>query len=413
MAHILILETLGNDMRMLETAVALGHEVTFFTGDLPPYLGGGQLADSLLGKLAQRVVEVTPFSYASLEEKALSIHREKPFSAVLCPLDTRLIAASRFAEKLGLRFLNPKSTELIRDKFNVRKHLAEFGISQPRFALAITADDIRKAVKEVGYPAIVKLADGFGSVGAMSLKSDDDLNPIVNHLPDANYDFGLGVFSNGRMLIEQYVQGHLIGCDVITENGKHIFLGIHDKSLFAPPYFGIRGSSFPTQRFDTESIKQFVFKILDALNFDWGASHTEILVTPDRRLYLVEVNPRLVGAHVARLVGHVYDRSIYADVLNLHLGNSVAELLEIRPKAFGASRWITAPKKGKIVSITLPDTNEPGIQAYQVFKKPGDHVRPPFHTGDRIGYVMTLGATQDEATELAERFIRNTQVVIE
>lgn len=413
MAHILMLETLGNDMRMLETADELGHDVTFFTGDLHPYLADVSLAESTIGQLTRDIVVVHPFSYELFEEKALAVHEQKPFDAILCPLDTRLIEASRIAEKLGLKFLNLKTTTLIRDKFRVREHLAKYDISQPKFALAVTTEDVRKAVKEIGYPVIVKLADGFGSVGAISLSSDSDLNPVVDCLPDAQYDYGLGVFSNGRMLVEQYIKGRLIGCDTITVNGKHHFLGIHEKSLFRPPYFGIRGSCFPSQSFDTESIKNFVFKILDALNFDLGASHTEIIVTPEGRLYLVEVNPRLVGAHVARMVGHVFDRSIYADVLNLHLGKPMTELQDLQPKNFGASRWVTAHKAGVIASITTPESNAPGIKAVQIFKMPGDFVRPPFHTGDRIGYVMTVGETQEQARELAEAFIKNTEVVIE
>jgi biotin carboxylase len=412
MAHILMLETLGNDMQMLETAVQAGHEVTFFTGDLHPYLRHESLRTSAIGTLARDIVVAHPFCYELFEEKVLAVHEEKPFDAVLCPIDTRLIEASRIAERLGLIFLNTKTTAVMRDKFRTREHLAKFNIKQPRFLLATTKDEIKTAVQEIGFPAMVKLADGFGSVGAMIVNSDAELEPISDCMPDAQFDYGLGVYSNGRMLVEEYVKGQLIGCDTLTVNGEHVFLGVHSKSVFRLPYFGIRGSSFPSARFDVDAIKRYVFSVLDALDFDFGAAHMEIIVTDDG-LYLVEVNPRMVGAHVARLVGHVFDRSIYADVMNLHLGKKVPAASELQTRRFGASRWITANKMGTIVSITPPVTDDPRIKAQMIFKMPGDYVRPPFHTGDRIGYVMAVGETEQEAEDLAEEFIRNTQVVIE
>jgi biotin carboxylase len=415
MSHLLLLEVPGgNDFQILEDAVRLGHEVTFFTADLSFYLVQQTLATSKLN-LAKDIVPLTPFSYDAFEKAALAIHEKTPFHAILCLIDIRMIEASRLAERLGLKFLNSSTATLIRDKFSVRERLAEKHIRQPRFALATTNDELRKAIETIGFPVLIKPSDGYGSQNILTFHSEDDFTAMAesfaNYLP-LKTDYGLGVVANDRLVVEEFIQGEVIGCETFTVNGKHIFLGINDKVFFAPPCFGIKGSCFPSPRFETEKIRDYVFQILDALNFDFGVAHTEIIVTPDGP-YLVEVNPRLIGAHIPRLLGHALERSIYTDVINLHLGNEMAELRDLHPQQVAVSRWITSPQNGIIKAIVPPEMNDPGIKGVHIFKKPGDIARPPFDNADRLGYVMAVGKTQEEAERLAESFVMGTQVLLE
>src|ERR1035438_4371280 len=156
MAHILLLDVPGgNDFSVLDDAVRDGHEVTFYTSDLAHYRRQGEITELAL-TLARKIIEIRPFDYPTFEHNALEVHRENPFDAILCLIDIRLVEASRLAEKLGLRFLNLTTARLLRDKFSVREVLAKRGVRQPRFALAKTVDELRQAVTEIGYPALVK-----------------------------------------------------------------------------------------------------------------------------------------------------------------------------------------------------------------------------------------------------------------
>jgi biotin carboxylase len=415
MAHLLLLEVPGgNDFEILEAAVRSGHQVTFFTADLNLYLARVTLENSRLS-LAREVVALTPFDYDGFEQAALAIHKNHPFDAVLCLIDIRMIEAARLAERLNLKFLNSGTATLIRDKFSVRERLAKHGIGQPRFALATTNQELKAAVELIGFPVLIKPSDGYGSQNILTFATEADFRamaePFADYLP-LKTDYGLGVLANDRLVVEEFIRGEVIGCETFTVNGKHIFLGINDKVFFPPPCFGIKGSCFPSQRFDTAQIRDYVFQILDALNFDCGAAHTEIIVTPDGP-YLVEVNPRLIGAHIPRLLGFALERSIYADVINLHLGGELGELADLSPSRVAVSRWITANRNGVIKAIVPPDRDEPGLMAVHIFKKTGDVVRPPFENADRLGYVMAVGQSQLAAEQLAESFVANTQVLLE
>ena len=163
--------------------------------------------------------------------------------------------------------------------------LAARGIAQPPFLLALDSGPLRAAVDTLGLPVVVKPCDGYGSQNITTFLTDDDPNPLIDPLDDyfaCEVDYGLGVRANGRLLVERYLTGRLIGCDTFIRDGKHVMLGINEKLMFEPPSCAIRGSCFPSDRFDEPSISSYLFSILDALGFDQGAQ--ELLGLPALRL---------------------------------------------------------------------------------------------------------------------------------
>ena len=412
MAHLLLLEVPGgNDFSILEDAVGAGHDVTFFTGDLDHYRRQGEATQSRLA-LARHVIEVRPFDYPGLQRAALSAAGRRAFDAILCLVDIRMVEASRLAAALGLRFLNPATTRMMRDKFSVRDALATKGVHQPRFALAQGPDEIRKAVASIGFPTLVKPSDGYGSQNVSVLNSQHDLVALLEALHGLTLqptDYGLGVRANNRYSVEQYVSGHMIGCDVFSNEQERVLLGINDKLMFPPPSFAMRGSCFPSQRYDTAAIRDYAFAILDAVDFDFGAAHIEMIVAEDGP-YLVEVNPRLVSAQIPYQMSYALERSINLDLIDLHLGLPLAGLRDIKPRRFAAIRWITADHPGEIASVELPERADDAICRVVLFKTAGDEVRPPLNNADRIAYVITIGDTQLAAEQIADRYVRDTTV---
>ncbi len=389
--------------------MALGHEVTFFTSDCTLY-HGRQGSDAL--RLCRAIVETSPFDYDSFEKRALRIHQNRPFDAIVCLIDIRLVEASRLAKKLGLRFLSQEVATLVRDKYHVRQRLSDCGIVQPEFELATSNAELSAAVEKIGFPVLIKPCDGYGSQNIVTFRSQRDFEParalFSNYLP-CRTDYGLGVRANDRLLVERFVEGAVIGVETFTLEGKHRFLGINDKVFFPPPFFAIRGSSFPASRFDTEKIRDYVFSVLDAIGFDFGAAHTEVIVA-ENGLYLVEVNARLIGAKIPRLLGLALGRSVYSDVVNLHLGT----LLEPKDAGlFAASRWLVASEEGVLREIVLPEQRDPAIRTVEMLKQPGDRVRPPFDNTDRLGYVMAVAGSAGEAERIAEEYSSRCCVLID
>lgn len=411
MAHLLMIEAPGgNDFDLFEAALAQGHQISFFTADLDYYQNNGCLAAHL--DKARQVVEIQPFDYPQLEQRAVEIHEQQPFAAIFCLIDIRMIEAARLAERLQLRFLNLQSATIMRDKFTVRTLLASKGIPQPEFALATDNRQLRTEVERMGLPLLVKPSDGYGSQNIAIFQTMDDLNPFIDpldHYLPCQTDYGFGVKANDRLLIERYIKGQMIGCDTLTQNGKHIMLGINEKLMYPAPSTAIKGSCFPSNHFDIKGITDYVFAVLDALDFNDGATHTEILITPAGPI-LVEVNPRLVGAKIPRLLNIALNRSLHNDLIDLHLGKALIAENYHTDTGYAVSRWIISQTTGRLAEIVLPDINNPDIRYLEIFKKPGDYVCYPYQNADRIGYIMTYGKTRQQAEQLADDFISGVQV---
>jgi hypothetical protein len=68
MAHLLLIEVPGgNDFTILEDAIDLGHQVTFFTADLAHYRKQGEETQARLA-LAREIVEIHPLIMPSLND---------------------------------------------------------------------------------------------------------------------------------------------------------------------------------------------------------------------------------------------------------------------------------------------------------------------------------------------------------
>jgi biotin carboxylase len=411
-AHVLIIELPGgNDTDIVEAVIDRGDTFTFLSAELDHYRRQPAVRSCLARAL--RMIEVPAFDYQEAERRVLARHAERPIDAVLCLIDTRITEAARLAHRLGLRHLNPASACLLRDKFNVRRRLAERGLDQPEFSLAESNDALKQAVARLGLPVLIKPADGYGSQNIIVLRHPEDLDPMLTPLEDllpCRSDYGLGARANDRMLVERYMTGTVIGCDTLTADGRHTLIGVHEKLMFEPPSFAIRGSCFAPNGGAFDAIERYVFSLLDAVGFDWGAAHIELMLTSEG-LRVIEINPRLVGAKIARLAGYALDRSLHAELVALHLGERRDRPTQPGPMV-SVIRWIVADRAGTLEHVDVPTQDDARIRCIEVLKRVGDPVRPAFENADRIGYVMVCGSSRREAELLAEDLVARVVVTV-
>ncbi|WP_406868463.1 ATP-grasp domain-containing protein [Paraburkholderia fungorum] len=298
----------------------------------------------------------------------------------------------------------------MRDKYNVRRRLSGHGLAQPPFQLATSSCELKAAVERLGLPVLIKPNDGYGSQDIVALRFPEDLDPLLTPLDDflpMQSDYGLGAKASGRLLVERYMTGTVIGCDTLTVNGQHRLLGLHEKSFFEPPSFAIRGGCFTPNGPEFELVERYLFSILDAVEFDWGAAHTELMLTANGPR-LIEINPRLVGAKIPRLVGYALGRSIHSDVIDLHMGEWPPGLSDVTGVA--VTRWIVADRPGTLDQVEFPQWSDPRVRDFEVLKNSGDVIRPPFDNSDRIGYVMVCAPTRIEAERLADAFVSECRI---
>jgi len=395
MSHLLVIDLPGgNDGDVLSAALALGHRYTLASADPAHYR-----AQAELGPLLDRAVAVLalPADGAGWAMAMAAAHRADPFDAVLCLQDLRLVEAARVARALGLRHVSPGAAALCRDKAAVRARLAEAGIAQPPFALV-----------EAGPGA-----------GARLIEAD-----LVAQGPG---DYGLGIAARGALLVERLFDGPVLGCDVMRVDGRQVLLGVNEKIMAVPPSFAILGGCFTAHCGQFVALDAWLTRVLDAVGFADGAAHVELVMTADGP-QLVEINPRLVGARIARLIGAALGRSVHADLIRLHLAG------ELPPPAnqsrHAVTRWLIAHEPGVLAGIDWAECPDPALVGPALVgpalvgpalvgpalvgivanAHPGDTVRPALDNADRLAMVMTAGPDRAQIEALAERVVADARV---
>ncbi len=412
MSHLLIIELPGGrDGDIVSAALALGHRFSFATADPGHYRDQADLAPLL--SRAETVLAM-PADGAQWDALLCAAHRADPFDAVLCLQDLRLVEAARLARTLGLAHLSPEAAALCRDKEAVRARLAGAGMAQAPFARIAPGPDAARrliaAVAEVGLPAIVKPVDGFGSQHVFVLRDQadlailDDLAELVAQGPG---DYGLGNAASGALLVERYVSGPVIGCDVLRAPGAQMLLAINHKIMAAPPSFTILGGCVTAHCGQFGAIDAWLSRLLDAVGFDFGMAHVEVILTADGP-HLVEINPRMVGAWIARGVGAALGRRVHDDLVRLHLTGLLPDLATAPHHA--AMRWLLAPHDGILDGIDWPQCDDPGLIDRVANARPGNQVRPAIDNGDRLAMVITAGADCERAVALADRIVADARV---
>ena len=415
MSHLLVIDLPGgNDGDVLAAALALGHRYTLATADPAHYRRQSDLAP-----LLARAEAILPMP-ADGAQWIVPDH----FDAVLCLQDLRLVDAARIARKLGLAFLSPDVAQLCRDKAAVRARLANAGIAQPPFALVAPGPDAGRrliaAVEQVGLPAIIKPVDGFGSQHVFALRHTADLailHRLAELVAQGPGDYGLGVAAQGGLLVERLFTGPVLGCDVMRAGGQHVLLGVNEKIMAAPPSFAILGGCFSANCGQFAALDEWLMRVLDAVGFDCGAAHVELVLTEEGP-QLVEVNPRLVGARLARLISAALERPVHADLIALHVSGALPPVMppvlppRTKPPRHAAARWLLAPDEGLLTDIAWPHCTDPALIGIVANARMGNHVRPALDNADRLAMVMTAGSDRAQIEGLAETIVAGARVAI-
>ena len=411
MSHLLIVELPGgSDADVLVAALADGHSFSLLTADAAHYFSQPEIAPLL--DQASRIIPGGSFALADLLPQLQAIHCTDRFDAVLCLQDLRIVETARIAQALGLRHLCPAAAELARDKQAVRQRLADAGIAQPPCLRATSAPELLAAVAAIGLPALVKPVDGFGSQHVFALRNASDL-AALQQMPEilaaGPGDYGLGVAARGAMVVERLLEGRMIGCDTLTSAGRHVLLGVNEKLFFPPPSFAIRGGCFTTNCGQFAEIEAYAFRLLDAIGFDHGAAHIELMLTADGP-QLVEINPRLVGARLPRLLDMARGGSIHADLIRLHLAGELP-LAAIAP-FHAVTRWIAAADQGELASLAWPPLAMSAAVRVTMHARPGDRVGPAFDNADRLACVMACGSDRAATETLAQEVADQARVTL-
>ena len=310
-------------------------------------------------------------------------------------------------DKLGLPGNGPECVEAIVDKECMRNVWRTAGLSQPGFSVFTNFDGALEAIREIGFPAIIKPADSGGSGrGIMIVTALEELKSA--------YEFARPFARNGKIILEEFIEGTELTIEGLVCQGKHEILATSDK--FKPPLKTRVATSLNYQAYLDEQtmakVRRLVHHAVYALGLTHSATHTEVIVSNEGKPYLVEIGGRGGG-------GHIFSTIVEATT-GLNMPALLARILSGEQPAMtpfflkGACYRFFNPPRGRLVKIRNINKAKqlPGILDFGIVKRPGEMVGHLPNSLSRAGYVVTSGRDREEAFNRANEVEATLEFVI-
>ena len=248
--------------------------------------------------------------------------------------------AINLAEKLhqeGIKILGTslESINAVEDRKVFEKLLRELEIPQPKGCAVTSTTGALNAVKELGYPVLVRPSYVIGGRGMQVVYNDDEL---LTYITEAFK------FSNEHpVLIDQYLEGQEVELDAVSDGRDILIPGICEHIERAGVHSGDSMSIYPSQNISRKNEKilvKYATKIARKLNIK-GLMNIQFIIKDDK-VYVIEVNPR-----ASRTV------PIMSKVTGIPMANIAVEAIlgkSIRRAGFGVGLY----KKSNLVCVKMP-----------------------------------------------------------
>lgn len=288
-----------------------------------------------------------------------------------CASDFATEVSCWVAEQLGLN-TNPFETVIhIHDKAWVRAQTCQLtSISQP-----LTCSGKLDTLVLPFFPCVVKPVHGCGKRGVWLVQSQQDFDNIRT---------GVDYQEEEDALVEQFIVGKEYSVESLSFHSKHYVVQVTEKVSDGAPHFVELAHHQPADISHAcrEKLSKAVCDILTAVGYTNGASHIELKVTDDEKIYLIDLNPRGGGDYIStHLIPLSTDCDYSREIIRIALDQFEAEAYPFHHKAYSGVYFLT-----KQTEYLLPYFKQEIPCVVQ--KEYNENLSESVNNNDRSGYMI-------------------------
>ncbi|CAL9643585.1 Phosphoribosylamine--glycine ligase (plasmid) [Streptomyces sp. enrichment culture] len=340
---------------------------------------------------------------------ARAVHALHPVTRIGSFYDDCRPQAALVARDLGLETHSPEVVEVVRDKHAMRQRLADTGVERTASAVVDGADALKAFAAEHGYPCVVKPVDGAASKGVSVIHAPQEAEQAFLRAGGAG--------TESRVAAEEFLSGDQYSVEAFSEKGEHVVLAVTRK--FSDPVSLVELGHVmpaPLEPEQRTAIEHHVTAVLNALDVEFGPTHTEVILTP--------AGPRVIETHLRTGGDDLWDMVTGAtgvDMIECQLRQVLGEtvLPGVRAVLADPERttrceaiWFAgAPSSGTLVEVAGADAALPPEVALTVLGKSGTRLGGLQNSFSRLAYARAHADTADQALALARRTIANLTFV--
>jgi biotin carboxylase len=318
--------------------------------------------------------------------------------------EVALKATADVAARLRLPFYaDPETVRLCQDKDAMRAAYAAHDVAVPDFARCATVDEARAFARSRGYPLVVKPSRGWGQRGVARVEGDEDLAGAFEEARAHSASVGLPL-----AVVESWLEGREVSVNGWIEEGRLVSYCVTER-ITVPgnkPLGVMIAEVYPSglSAADEARAVEEARRGAAALGHVRGPCYSQVAVGP-RGCVLFETAARLGGgfdADVTRLASGV---DLNDRVLGVAVGDGALERQGVvAPVHGGAIAKFLVARPGVVRAVRGLDAARAveGVDDAEVFVPVGGHVLPLTDSAKRAAYVLSHGATREQATARAD-----------
>jgi biotin carboxylase len=309
--------------------------------------------------------------------------------------DAGLIEAAQISSKYDLPSNSIDTVLRTCDKGLMRKSFSDHEDLDIFYFTGLADEIISKVVEATAKSHyIVKPVDGVGSKNITLINTQEAAREWFQKLNENERSW--------IWILEEYIVGYEYSVEVVSCQGNHIFLGITEKLT---ENFVEMGHVFPATlpKNVKDEIERVVGKALDILGVTMGATHTEVKVTPENKVKIIETHTRPGGDCITELIEESYGFKVYQLAIESIIGIDL-QLNKSKSKA-SAIRFFSSPE-GYLEEIRYEEFQEiETILRWDINIPLGKKIKKIDSSFSRFGYVICTGETAEEAKSNAEKSV--------
>jgi len=225
------------------------------------------------------------------------------------------IISARLAPKLGYKYNDIEVVMSTIDKSIQRKILSQNSAKVQSPKSVIFGGELNKILDDIRFPMVVKISNSSGGRGIIGVSNLKELELALLKAKNINQ-------SNGKVLVEQFIEGTQLSVETLTVDSKHYIIGITKEVVMAAPSF-IERSHFMSKKIHDKYYPVLlnpIKELLNIFNLKWGPCHIEIKID-NGNVWLVEIASRSGGLR-DRLMFNAGYPDYNALILNCYLNHN-------------------------------------------------------------------------------------------
>ncbi|GGO93674.1 ATP-grasp domain-containing protein [Wenjunlia tyrosinilytica] len=393
-----LLELLNHMVLIAEEAKRRGFRVIALNHD--------PLRDSGPFEVREGVVdEVVPIASWSDNETIrtviLDLHHRYDVVGTYAAFEAVLPFEAELRELAGLPNSGAGSVSRALDKTHVRRKLYAEGLSELRSTTlteALTWDRW-----QFERPAVLKPANGTGSALCFIVSSLEELHEAARQTGSVEVGNPLMseyISAHGGFVLEEKAEGELLSVESLVDRGRVNTVGLTGRYVLAADPVVEQGVVFPYPHPRLAEITAKAEAFHKSLGISHGATHLEVMVSPQGPIELIDFNIRVGGVANVVSYGKAFGIDYAVPLTDIACGIAPDLSFIARPTRYAVDMLVLPPSDAtELVSVDFPEAAD----CRRVTKPLGG---PLSGRADQLDVIAMFVVDADDLAELHSKALR-------